>query len=109
MTNEQLLIEECSKFALYIANKDAKTWNDLCRDLTIIWKKNLNDEKIFDFLAFDRCHRTVGGMSGKYLHSCCPAELKNLFYRNNRAVIALTSQEIMFRIKDELKIGNYYE
>jgi hypothetical protein len=109
MTNEQLLIEECSKFALYVANQDADAWNSLCRDLTSIWKENTGEERIFDFLGFDRCHKTVGGMFGNYFHAYCLDELKNLFYQHSRAVIALASQEILFRIKAELELGNYYE
>lgn len=109
MTEVQQLIQECEKFALYIANADAQTWNSLCRALTLIWQDHLGEEKVFDFLGFDRCHRAVDRMFGNYFHSYCPSDLKNLFYQNSRAVVALTAQEILFRIKAELEIGNYFE
>lgn len=109
MTETELLIQECEKFALYIANRDASTWNTLCCDLTSIWKKYKDEERQFDFLGFDRCHRVVDGMYGNYFHAYCENSLKNLFYRHSRAVIALTSQEILFRIKAELELGNYFE
>lgn len=101
------LIEECDNFALYVANRDGDTWNALCRELTTLYREN--DEKVFDFLGFDLCHRVVDGMFGDYFHRFCEDDLKCVFYKRSRAVIALTSQEILFQIKRELEIGNYYE
>jgi hypothetical protein len=103
----QQLIEECSKFALYIENRDANTWNKLCKELTVLYKEN--EERVFDFLGFDLCHKVVDGMYGNYFHAYCTNELKNLFYQHSRAVKALASQELLFRVKAELEIGNYYE
>lgn len=103
----QLLIDECSSFALCVANNDAKIWNKLCCDLTVLYKGN--EERVFDFLGFDACHKVVDIMYGNYFHAYCSAELKNLFYQHSRAVKALAAQEILFRIKAELEIGNYYE
>lgn len=108
----QRLIEECGKFALHIENRDAKAWNKLCREMTALYidsKEQGEDERVFDFIGFDLCHKVVDGMYGNYFHAHCLDDLKNLFYRHSRAVIALTAQEILFRIKGELEIGNYYE
>lgn len=103
----RLLIEECEKFALYIANEDANTWNGLCRELTVLYKEN--DEEVFDFLALDCCYKVANEMLGNYFHRFCQDELKALFYRHSRGVIAHAAAEILFRIKRELEIGNYYE
>lgn len=106
------LIDECKSFALYIQNRDAKTWNGLCCCLTEIWKEYNQEnskENVFDFLGFDQCHKVVDGMYGNYFHAHCRGELKNLFYQLSRAVKALAAQELLFSIKRELEIGNYYD
>jgi hypothetical protein len=110
MTRE--LIEECHRFALHIENRDAKTWNNLCRELTVLYKCNKErggEEKVFDFVGFDACHKVVDGMYGDYFHAHCADKLKNLFYQRSRAVKALAAQEVLFHIKAELEIGNYYD
>ena len=108
MTDVDQLIQECSKFALFVANRDADTWNGLCRRLTSIWKES-ESEKNFDFVGFNSCHRVADGMFGTYFHAHCQDNLRNLFYQHSRAVIALAAQEILFRVKRELQIENYYE